>query len=463
MSPKKVMRFHLPTVNFHGTFVSFLGVFSQSGNPAIPGDAYPNLSNTRWMAWVNLRSFVGKKFGVKYFMPRNIEPYNGLFHHFHPCLCRVIGPQFVKTGWYRGLLYIPGWDEMLGHDLDTGQPAGPVPCTPAFRQYHFGMGVQSWFLQASGTTCFKHHCGHFEWLLYLHVLFGHHRTFLIWSDNTFACLWSKPLALGNWVNFCLLLAGPQAQVWTPELGSGIRFREAKHPGPVCSDSRFQTIRFCITSPTSLAQKSDVRADLAKIHQRDVISLSETAAPEAAQKTFSKLVGKHQLRCHWSPPVPSFRNTITLKPRDKGKPSEVCLCSKLPFRPCRNIFDAKGIASTRIIHSIVKAGHLHIQVITIYCKPTSSVASVAFNQDLLNYVITRVDLLPLPFINMGDSNMDLDRFDCWPSLESKGCRCLPQMYRRLVGSSMPATCKDVTIQDNAIISSTWVPVLTRCRC
>ena len=240
----------------------------------------------------------------------------------------------------------------------------------------------------------------------------------------------------------------------------------------------------------------MRADLAKIHQCDVISLSETAATEAAQKTFSKLVGKHQLRCHWSPPVPSFRNTIIGKPREKGKPSGVCLCSKLPFRPCRkifdskwiastrishsivkaghlhiqvitiyckptssNIFDFKWIASTRIIHSIVKAGHLHIQVITIYCKPTSSVASVAFNQDLLNYVIARVDLVPWPFIIMGDSNMDLDRFDCWPSLESKGCRCLPQMYRILVGSSMPATFKDVTIPENAIISSTWVPFLT----
>ena len=188
---------------------------------------------------------------------------------------------------------------MLGHDLDTGQPAGPVPCTPAFRQYHFGMGVQSWFLQASGTTCFKHHCGHFQWLLYLHVLLGHHHTFLIWSDNTFACLWSKLLILGKWVNFCLLLVGPQAQVWRPELGSGIRFGEAKHPGPVCSDSRFQTFRFCITNPTSLAQKSDVRADLAKIHQCDVISLSETAATEAAQKTFSNtnsvVIGHH--RCH----------------------------------------------------------------------------------------------------------------------------------------------------------------------
>ena len=149
--------------------------------------------------------------------------------------------------------------------MDTGQPAGPVPCTPAFRQYHFGMGVQSWFLQANGTTCFKHYCGHFQRLLYLHVLFGHHRTFLIWSDNTFAYLWSKPLTLGNWVNLCLLLVGPQH--------------------PVCSDSRFQTIRFCITNPISPAQKSDVRADLAKIHQCDVISLSETAAPEAAHKTF----------------------------------------------------------------------------------------------------------------------------------------------------------------------------------
>ena len=273
MSPQKVMRFHLPNVNFRGTFASFLGVFGQSGNPGIRG-TIPTYQIHVW--WANLRSFVGKKFGVKYFVPRNIEPYNGLFHHFHPCLCQVIGPQFVKTGWYRGLLYTK---------MDTGQPAGAVPCTPAFRQYHFGMGVQSWFLQASGTTCFKHFCGHFQWLLYLHVLFGHRGTFLIWSDNTFAYLWSKPLTFKNWMNFCLLLVGPQ------------------HPGPVCSDSRFQTIRFCITNPTSLAQKSDVRADLAKIHQCDVMSFSETAAPEAARKTFSKLIGKHQHfvighhRCH----------------------------------------------------------------------------------------------------------------------------------------------------------------------
>ena len=136
------------------------------------------------------------------------------------------------------------------------------------------------------------------------------------------------------------------------------------------------------------------------------------------KLFSKLIGKRQHfvighhRCHhFVTPLPE--NHVK-----KGKPSGVCLCSKLPFRPCRNIFDSKWIASTRVIHSIVKAGHLHIQVITIYCKPTSSVASVAFNQDLLNYVITRADLVPLPFIILGDSNMDLDRFDCWPSLENQ---------------------------------------------
>ena len=62
MSPKKVMRFHLPTVNYHGTLVSFLDVFSQSGNPGIRGDAYPNLSNTHWMGestiirWQDIRS-----------------------------------------------------------------------------------------------------------------------------------------------------------------------------------------------------------------------------------------------------------------------------------------------------------------------------------------------------------------------------------------------------------------------
>ena len=165
------------------------------------------------------------------------------------------------------------------------------------------------------------------------------------------------------MNFCLLLVGPQAQVWRPELDSGIWFGEAKHPGPVCSDSRFQTIRFCITDPTSLGQKSDVRADLAKIHQCDVVSLSETAATEAAHKTFSKLVGKHQLRCHWSPPVPSFRNTITGNHVKKVKQVESVYVPNCLFDLAG--MDSKRIASTRIIHCIVKAAHLHIQVITIY--------------------------------------------------------------------------------------------------
>ena len=66
-------------------------------NLGIPGSGVMHIQTYQiHIGWVNLRSFVGKTFGVKYFVPRNVEPYNGLFHHFHPCLCRVIGPQFVK-------------------------------------------------------------------------------------------------------------------------------------------------------------------------------------------------------------------------------------------------------------------------------------------------------------------------------------------------------------------------------
>ena len=62
MSPQKLMRFHLPTINFHRTFASFLGGFTQSGNPGMRGDAYPNLSITRWMGestiirWQDIKS-----------------------------------------------------------------------------------------------------------------------------------------------------------------------------------------------------------------------------------------------------------------------------------------------------------------------------------------------------------------------------------------------------------------------
>ena len=206
---------------------------------------------------------------------------------------------------------------MLGHDLDTGQPAGPVPCTPAFRQYHFGMGFQSRFLQASGTTCFKHHCGLSVVVVFACTFWSSSYIFdLEWQHLRMFMEQTAHLAkLGELLFAFCRPTGSSMETWARFSNS---VWEATHPGPaVCSDSRFQTIRFCVTNPTSLAQKSDVRADRAKKNQCDVISLSETAATEAAQKTFSKLVGKHQLRCRWSPPVPSFRNTITGKPREKG--------------------------------------------------------------------------------------------------------------------------------------------------
>ena len=299
----------------------------------------------------------------------------------------------------------------------------------------------AWFYQAQGRLNYPDNCGQSHLYLFVYALYL--------NTVTIAC---HPLSdLTRCEN---PLVENSFHLWRPELGSGVRFGEAKHPGP--TDSEVQLIRFCVTNPTSINQKADFYIDLAKFHQCDVISLSETAATDIAQANFSRIVGKNQLKCHWSPPVPAFRNTITGKPHEKGKASGVGLCTKLPFRPCRNPFDAHWSASTRLIHTIVKIGNWHVQVVTVYCKPTSSGAAVNFNQELLNYVMSRVEAVPLPFIIMGDFNMELDRFDGWPHLEAKGCRNLPQLYHRLFGSTMPATCKEVTTPDNAIISSALVP-------
>ena len=327
----------------------------------------------------------------------------------------------------------------------------------SFQQSHFVRGIHAWSFQAGFLTCHNCHFHCYRWL-FEHAFFVYHRLLSFSfgrqyhfgpeaSDTKiFASLLSKPTTWGKQVTFCLLNQLDRKIAWRPELGSGVRFGEARHPGPSA-----QNIRFCITNPTSLNQKSDLYVDLVKIHHCDVISLSETAATEITQKSFSKIVGKHNIRCHWSPPVQPFRNTITGKPHEKGRPSGVCLCSTMPFRPCRNNFDLKWVASTRIIHSIVKVGSMHVQVVTLYCKPT---------RDLLNYVMTRIESVPLPFIIMGDFNMDMDRFDCWRALEARGCRTLPQLHHRLMGTCMPATCEDVTIPDNAIISTSLVPLVVK---
>ena len=109
-------------------------------------------------------------------------------------------------------------------------PASPQDLCPV--HLHFGSIILGWVFSLGSSKQVVLHASNitivdFQWLLYLHVLFGHHRTCLIWSDNTFACLWSNPLTLQNWLNFCLLFVGPQAQVWRPELGSGIRFEKPR--------------------------------------------------------------------------------------------------------------------------------------------------------------------------------------------------------------------------------------------
>ena len=138
---------------------------------------------------------------------------------------------------------------MLGHDLDPGQPAGPVPCTPAFRQYHFWDGCSvlvppsKWYYMLQTPL----------WTLSVAVVFA--CTF--WSSSYIfdlewqhLCMFMEQTAhlgeLGELLFACGRPTGSSMETW-----AGFRnsvWGSQAPTGPVCSDSRFQTIRFCITNP-----------------------------------------------------------------------------------------------------------------------------------------------------------------------------------------------------------------------
>ena len=146
------------------------------------------------------------------------------------------------------------------------------------------------------------------------------------------------------------------------------------------------------------------------------------------------------------------------PSGRGQASGVALLGSLPFRPARLDFPADWATSTRVLHSVVSLGPSHVQVFVVYCKPCNSAAAMPFNNGLLRFVIRQANLLPLPFIIMGDFNCCPSTLECWPDLQAQGCMHLADLHLRLHGAEMPPTCKGSTRPDTAIVSSLVVPLV-----
>ena len=250
-----------------------------------------------------------------------------------------------------------------------------------------------------------------------------------------------------------------SHAWRPMLGMGIRYGEALHPGPVDQDETCQ-IRFCITNPTCLSNKQDVYRELFKKEKFHFVSCSETAATKSTQISFGSSLRKIGVSSFWGLPVLPQQSTITAKEHARGKASGVGVLTKLPTRLCRNPWPTEWQLCDRLVHVICQIGQSHIQILVLYCKPTSTAKNVDFNQELMNFAVSESEKLPLPFIIMGDFNMPVNAFHVWDRLFLKGCRDLCELYRDRYHEKIPPTCTGATNPDNAILSSTCVPLLQR---
>eukprot|EP00435_Cladocopium_sp_Y103_P074345 s105_g48.t1 len=252
---------------------------------------------------------------------------------------------------------------------------------------------------------------------------------------------------------CQVASPVAVSTWRPNPFAEVRYGEALHPGPEMDPC---TIRICITNPTCVAKKAEVYSDLIKKFGIHVVTMSETAATAVAQKKFTYDMRASKSKMLWSQPVPPLSETRLGHATHRGKAAGVAIAATVPIRPSRVPLPEEWSTCNRILHAVVKMGQSHCQLVVLYCRPVCGQGAIDFNNRLLEAALHQVDQIPLPYIILGDMNMDVDAFEAWPFLASKGCRSLDQLHQRLHATCMPFTCKQATRPDNAIVSPALVP-------
>ena len=236
----------------------------------------------------------------------------------------------------------------------------------------------------------------------------------------------------------------------PLLGNGVRFGEAKNPGP-CN-----RVRLCITNPTCVSNKFDVYCDLLQQHSLHVISMSETAATQLVQKQLTRKFNAKKCKLLWGLPVPPLTDTRCGVSHARGRASGVAMISKLPCCPSRLQDVPNWTFSTRFLHGIFQVGQSHCQFVVLYCKPIHDSAEVEFNSKLMHFALQQIRMIPLPYIILGDFNIPVTQFESWPEIAASGSVALTDLFLQQNAFDMPPSCKGATNPDNAIVPACLVP-------
>ena len=238
---------------------------------------------------------------------------------------------------------------------------------------------------------------------------------------------------------------------------GCRVGEALNPGP---DDRFGTCSstIAIVNPTCIANKGQTLLDLSHQFKVDTFVASETAATVKAQSQLAQVIRPHGFRSVWSAPMANQFSTVAGCQSLRGRAGGVACLSQLPMRHSHENHQWKDQFATRILHCILRLGHLDLQIVVIYGLPSSAPGSRDFNNQLLTLAVEAVKSLPLPSIIIGDFNMLASDFDLFPHLQSLGWHDLLEWHLRVKGSEMPPSSKNATNPDNAILCPRAVALL-----
>ena len=236
---------------------------------------------------------------------------------------------------------------------------------------------------------------------------------------------------------------------------GIRIGEAMNPGPSTRRTAPTCLNFAVINPTALFNKVGTFVSLRNKFNIHVFALSETSATESAQVTLSRQFATHRLTVNWSPPVPPQRDTLKC---DRGKASGTAILASVPMRPCRHQLPDPWITSTRLNRAIIQIGQSHLQIWTVYGFSPSQPRSKERTNDILTFVHSQLDLVPLPFIICGDFNAEVTELPIWSTLAQRGACDLAQIHQSRYGVPMPKTCHHATRPDSAIVSKDLVSLV-----
>lgn len=209
---------------------------------------------------------------------------------------------------------------------------------------------------------------------------------------------------------------------------GTRFGEADHPGPVEFNS-------AITNPTAILQKQQHYGELISQYNLQAFVAAETSATLVAQKIMTSHFRKLGMQTTWSAPVLDQFQTVSGLPSLRGRAAGVACCSSFPTRVALDTITTTWQSTCRLLHSIVRVGHMDIQIVVIYGLASGQQAAQV-NSDLTVQAIQAVNCLSLPALILGDFNANPFQLACAPLLQQQGYQDLQALHRVMYGSVYP---------------------------